>query len=86
MIANTLNIIVQQERFSDGIRRVTHISEVRGIERGEIALQDLFIFSREGKMPDGMIKGKFKTVMRNYPRFFAQFQKLGLLDEKAFTD
>ncbi|MBD3246918.1 MAG: CpaF family protein [Candidatus Omnitrophica bacterium] len=86
MIGNTLNIIVQQERFPDGVRRVTHISEARGVERDEVALQDLYIFRREGKTPDGKIKGKFRTVMRNYPRFFAEFQRLGLLDEKVFTD
>ncbi|MBP7087771.1 MAG: CpaF family protein [Candidatus Omnitrophica bacterium] len=86
MIGNTLNVIVQQERFIDGIRRITHISEVRGIEREEVAIQDLFIFQREGKTTDGKIKGKFKTVMRNYPRFFAEFQKLELLSEKIFSE
>ncbi len=86
MIGNTLHVIVQQERFPDGVRRITHISEARGVERGEVALQDLFIFRREGKAPDGRIKGKFKTVMRMYPRFFAEFNRLGLLDEKIFSE
>lgn len=86
MIGNTLNIIVQQERFPDGVRRITHISEVRGVERDEVALQDLFIFRREGKTPEGKIKGTFRTVMRNYPLFFAEFHRLGLLDDKIFTD
>lgn len=85
MIGNTLNIIVQQERFSDGVRRLTHISEVRGVEHGEVALQNLFIFRREGKTPEGKILGKFKTVMRMYPRFFTEFQRLSLLDEKIFS-
>jgi pilus assembly protein CpaF len=86
MIGNTLNVIVQQERFPDGVRRITHISEVRGVERGEVALQDLFIFRREGRSPEGKIKGKFRTVMRMYPRFFAEFQRLGLLDESIFSE
>jgi len=86
MIGNTLHIIVQQERFPDGVRRITHISEARGVERGEVALQDLFIFRREGRTPDGRIKGKFRTVMRMYPRFFAEFNRLGLLDEKIFSE
>ncbi|MDD5584308.1 MAG: ATPase, T2SS/T4P/T4SS family [Candidatus Omnitrophica bacterium] len=86
MIGNTLNIIVQQERFVDGVRRITQISEVRGVEYGEVSLQDLWIFRREGKTPEGKIKGKFRTVMRNYPRFHADFQRLGLLDEKIYTD
>ena len=86
MISNTIDIIVQQERFSDGSRRITHISEVRGIERGEISIQDLFIFKSQGKTPEGKIKGKFTTTMRMYPKFFADFQKLGLLNDKAFSD
>lgn len=86
MIGNTLNVIVQQERFSDGVRRITHISEARGVLRHEVALQDLFIFSRHGKTPDGKIKGKFRTVMAEYPLFFSDFQRLGLLDEKAFSE
>jgi pilus assembly protein CpaF len=86
MIANTIDIIVQQERFLDGSRRLTHISEVRGIERGEIVIQDLFVFKSQGKTPEGKIKGKFTTTMRMYPKFFADFQKLGLLDDKAFSD
>jgi len=87
MIGNTLDIIVQQDRFPDGIRRITHISEVRGIdEYGEVAIQDLWIFRREGKTPDGKIKGSFRTVMRNYPRFHAEFQRLGLFDEKIYVD
>ncbi len=86
MIANTLHIIVQQERFPDGVRRITHISEVRGVEYGEVALQDLWFFRREGKTSAGKINGRFRMVMRNYPRFHAEFQRLGLLDEKIYTE
>lgn len=87
MIANTLDIIVQQKRFPDGIRRITHISEVRGIDRDEVTLQDLFVFRRGlGKDEKGRIRGKFRTAMRNYPKFFAEFQRLGLMDEKIFSD
>ncbi len=87
MIGHTLNIIVQQKRFSDGIRRITHISEIRGIEHGDFFLQDLFVFRRGlGVDKNGKIEGEFKTVIRNYPRFFAKFQRLGLMNEKLFSD
>jgi len=86
LVANTIGMIVQQERFPDGSRRLTHISEVRGLERGEIVIQDLFTFKSQGKTPEGKIKGKFISVMRMYPKFFTEFQKLGLLGEKAFSD
>jgi len=86
MLIATLDIVIQHERFIDGSRRITHISEVRGLERGEIALQDLFIFREEGKTPEGKLKGSFKTTMKMYPKFFAPFQKQGLLDDKIFSD
>lgn len=86
IIGYTLNLIVQQERSEDGIRRITHISEARGIERNEVALQDLFRFTREGKGDDGKLKGSFHTVMRNYPLFFTDFYKRGLLDDKIFKE
>jgi len=86
MIANALDIIIQQERFSDGVRRVTHISEIRGVEHGEISIQDLFVFKTEGITSEGKIRGRFRTAMRRYPKFFADFQRQGLLDEKAFSD
>jgi len=86
MIAQTINIVIQQEQLSDGSRKITHIAELRGIERGEIVVQDIFAFKMEGKTPEGKIKGRLKSVMRMYPKFFSEFQKLGLLDEKVFSD
>jgi len=86
MIADTINIVIQQEQLSDGTRKITHIAEIRGIEHKEIALQDIFAFKMEGKEKDGKIKGKLKPVMRMFPRFFSEFQKIGLLNEKSFSD
>ena len=86
MISNTIQVVVQHDRFPDGSRRVTHISEIRGVERGEIVIQDIFVFKKTGKTADGKIKGKFSTVMRMYPQFFADFQRQGLLDEQIFSD
>ena len=86
VISNTIQVVVQHDRLPDGSRRVTHISEIRGVERGEIIIQDIFVFKRTGKTADGKIKGKFSTVMRMYPRFFSDFQRQDLLDEQVFSD
>jgi pilus assembly protein CpaF len=86
LIGNTIHVVIQQERFPDGVRRITHISEMRGLERNEVAIQDLFVFRRLQKDAEGNIKGRFETVLRNYPRFFPEFQRLSLLDDKAFSD
>ncbi len=86
MIANNVDIIVHHERFSDGSRRISHISEVRDVDQGEVQIQDLFVFKPKGRTEEGKIKGKFMSVMRMYPVFFSEFQKLGLLDEKIFSE
>ncbi|MBI4872455.1 MAG: CpaF family protein [Candidatus Riflebacteria bacterium] len=62
-IAATVDIIVQQERFRDGSRRVTRISEVDGIApNGEVALHDVFVFEVRGIDAMGKIVGSFKPT------------------------
>lgn len=58
-ICSAIDIIVQQSRFSCGSRRVTHITEVSGMESGVITLQDVFVFREEGFGENGKIQGKF---------------------------
>ena len=47
-IASAMNLIVHQHRFSDGSRKVTHISEMQGMEGDVIVLQDLFLYRQSG--------------------------------------
>jgi pilus assembly protein CpaF len=79
MICSTINIIVHQERMRDGVRRVTYITEVRGIEREDIVFNDLFTFQTDAIEENGAIIGALKPSMRYYPLFFQRFQKMGLL-------
>jgi pilus assembly protein CpaF len=58
-ISSAIDIIVQESRFSCGSRRVTHVTEVGGLESGVITLQDVFVFKEEGFGADGKIQGKF---------------------------
>ncbi|SIT45767.1 Type II/IV secretion system protein E [Paraburkholderia ribeironis] len=58
-ISSAIDIIVQQTRFSCGSRRVTHVTEVGGLESGVITLQDVFVFKEEGFGADGKIRGEF---------------------------
>jgi pilus assembly protein CpaF len=70
-ISSAVDIIVQQSRFSCGSRRVTHVTEVSGMESGVITLQDVFVFKEEGFGEDGKIQGKF--VPTSYvPDFFQE--------------
>lgn len=84
MIASTVNLVVHVERLQDGSRKVIYITEVRGIEQGEIALNDLFVFDKL-KVEDGKVIGELKPSIRYYPLFFQKFQKLGLLSDNIFN-
>ncbi|NKB59903.1 MAG: CpaF family protein [Alphaproteobacteria bacterium] len=59
-IASALDLIVQVSRMRDGIRRITHVTEVVGIEGDTITSQDLFTYEYEGEDRDGMLLGTFK--------------------------
>ncbi|MES2772275.1 MAG: ATPase, T2SS/T4P/T4SS family [Pseudomonadota bacterium] len=58
-IASAVHIIIQQSRFPDGSRRVTHVTEISGMEGDMIQLQDIFLFKQEGYGADGRIRGRF---------------------------
>lgn len=58
-ICSAVDIIVQQSRFSCGSRRVTHVTEVSGMESGVITLQDVFVFKEDGFSENGKIQGEF---------------------------
>ncbi|RLD05300.1 MAG: CpaF family protein [Chloroflexota bacterium] len=63
-IASAVDVIVQQSRLSDGSRKVTHITEVAGMEGNTIVMTDIFKFEQTG-IEDGKIIGELKpTGMR----------------------
>ena len=59
-IAAAIDMIVQVSRMRDGMRRITHIMEVVGMEGDVITTQDLFVFEYEGEDPDGKLRGTFR--------------------------
>jgi pilus assembly protein CpaF len=58
-IAAAIDMIVQIARMRDGMRRVTHIIEVVGMEGDVITTQDLFTYHYQGEDPDGRLRGEF---------------------------
>ena len=73
-IASAINLIVHQTRLKDGTRRITHVTEVVGMEGDVITLQDIFLFDyHAGVDEDGKFRGQLKpTGLR--PKFL---EKLG---------
>ena len=82
-IASALDIIVQISRMRDGIRRVTAISEVVGMEGDVITMQDLFTFDFKGERPDGRLYGDFKPAGIR-PHFLPKAAYFGL--DKALLE
>ncbi len=77
-IASALDIVVHQARMRDGKRRITHVTEVQGMEGDVIVLQDLFLFKQEG-FEDQQVRGSFRStgiVPRCYDRLFEKGIKL----------
>lgn len=58
-ISSAVDIVVQQSRLTCGSRKITHVSEVTGIEDDMIVLQDIFYFKQEGFDESGKTKGQF---------------------------
>ncbi|MFH1130836.1 MAG: ATPase, T2SS/T4P/T4SS family [Pseudomonadota bacterium] len=76
-IASAVDIIVHQMRFPDGSRRITHITEVSGMETDVIALQDIFVFKQEGFDEEGRVRGQFMPTGL-VPRFYEDLRNRGI--------
>ncbi len=75
-IASAIHLIVQVSRMRDGQRRVTHISEVVGMEGDVVSMHDLFVFNVDGEDEKGKIRGHFKWS-GILPRFIRRIQYYG---------
>jgi len=76
-IGAAVNIIIQQTRFSDGSRKVTHISEITGMEGEVITMQDIFLYKQEGFDEENRITGRFVPT-GFIPRFYEDLRRRGL--------
>lgn len=61
-ISSAINLIVQQSRLRDGTRKLTHITEVQGMEGEIIVLQDLFIYEQKSLNERGECVGDFRST------------------------
>jgi pilus assembly protein CpaF len=84
MISTTINLIVHVERFRDGSRRVTYITEVRGMKNEEIFFNDLFTI-QEVKVA-GQIVNELKPVFQYYPLFYSRLEEEGLVSKNSFNN
>ncbi|HWU84989.1 MAG TPA: CpaF family protein, partial [Rhodocyclaceae bacterium] len=76
-IASAIRFIVQQNRFSCGSRKITHITEITGMEGEIIQMQDIFLFKQEGFGADGKVKGKH-VATGAIPDFYQDLKSRGM--------
>ncbi|SEN78303.1 pilus assembly protein CpaF [Rhodospirillales bacterium URHD0017] len=76
-IAGSLQMIVQISRMRDGVRRITHITEVMGMEGEVVITQDLFTYEFKGETQDGKLAGTFKSSGLR-PHFLSRAAYYGL--------
>ena len=76
-MASAFDLIVQQARLRDGSRKITHLTEVVGMEGETITLQDIFVYETMGLDERNKIKGNFRaTGIR--PKFMEKLAAVGI--------
>ena len=78
MITGAVDIIVQAARLRDGSRRITHITEVIGMEGDVVTMQDVMVFEITGEDPKtGKIIGRHRSTGIARPRFWERAEYYG---------
>ncbi|MFJ6279819.1 CpaF family protein [Arthrobacter subterraneus] len=77
-IASAVHLVIQISRLRDGSRRITHVTEIQGMEGDVVTLQDAFVFDYSaGVDSSGRFLGKpIPTGIR--PRFMERFEDMGI--------
>jgi pilus assembly protein CpaF len=76
-ISAAVDVFVQASRFSDGSRRITHVTEVTGMEGDMVTLQDVFLFDKLGINQAGKVRGRFRSTGIR-PKFYDKLVACGL--------
>jgi pilus assembly protein CpaF len=78
MIVGSVDVVVQAARMRDGSRRITHITEVIGLEGDVVITQDLITYEVEGEDANGKIIGKHRSTGIARPKFWDRARYYGL--------
>jgi pilus assembly protein CpaF len=84
-IASAVGLVVQVNRLSDGKRKVTHVTEIVGMEGQVVQMQDIFLFNRTHTEADGTVHGEHRaTGLR--PRCLDEMLRRGIQFDTANFD
>jgi pilus assembly protein CpaF len=77
MVSSSIDVVIQAARLRDGSRRITHITEVLGMEGDVIITQDLFTYEITGEDASGNIVGHHRSTGVGRPRFWDRARYYG---------
>ena len=77
MVSGSVDVVVQAARLRDGTRKITHITEVMGMEGDVIITQDLFVYDMTGEDAQGNILGHHRSTGIGRPRFWDRARYYG---------
>ncbi|WP_068416876.1 CpaF family protein [Labrenzia sp. OB1] len=77
MIVSSIDVVVQAARLRDGSRRITHVTEVMGMEGDIITTQDVFLYDMVGEDANGRIIGRHRSTGIGRPRFWERARYFG---------
>ena len=77
MISSSIDVIIQAARLRDGSRRITHVTEVVGMEGDVITTQDLLVYDIVGEDAQGKLKGRHRSTGIGRPRFWERARVFG---------
>jgi pilus assembly protein CpaF len=77
MICNAIDVIIQTQRLRDGSRRVTHITEILGMEGDVPITQDVLVYDIVGEDHAGMLMGAHRGTGLGRPHFWHRAQYFG---------
>ena len=70
MICGSVDVIVQASRLRDGSRKITHITEVLGMEEETVTLQNIIVYEITGEDANGKLTGRHRSTGIARPRFW----------------
>src|SRR5271170_5246334 len=92
MICASIDVVIQAARLRDGSRRITHVTEVMGMEGDTIITQDIFVYDLVGEDANGKIIGRHRSTGIGRPRFwdraryYNEEKRLAAALDAAFAD
>lgn len=84
MMVSSVDVIIQAARLRDGSRRITHITEVLGMEGDVPITQDLFVYEITGEDADGNLVGRHRSTGIGRPKFAERARYFG--EEKRLLE